>query len=133
MSVPKIENLNYCRTWSRICNSFGDVAYQRRCWFRMENPNEVSSYEEDFAHMDFATQILSEAEQDVFLNNSCNLLIKKLVEKLYKYNSDPETFLNPADEDDLLNDPKWIEITKIAQEAEAALKEFEQEVTNVQG
>ena len=127
MPVPKIENINYCRVWIRICSSFADVEYQRRCWFRMEG-REVSSFEEDFTHMDFALKILSDSQRDHYLNKKCNDLLNQFVEKLYKYREDPHTDFILAEEENLLNDPRWLEIVKSAQQAEIALKRFEQEM-----
>lgn len=136
MSVPKVSNLHQCQKWIDICSSFGDVDYQKRCWFRTESPKEgekyeISSFEDDFTKMDSAWEYFSESKPTLYLNDVCNALIQQLVEKLYKYNSDPETYLNPADEDELLNDPKWIEIIQCAQKTKTALEQFKKELSDV--
>jgi hypothetical protein len=136
MSVPKINNLNYCKTWMGVCTSFGDIEYQKRCWFREEDQKpgedcEVGSLGEDFTTMDYVFRMIDDSERDQYLNKECNNLIKLFVEKLWHYKENPEKFFTMVDENELFNDPQWIEIVHLAQEIMKALKKFEQEITNV--
>jgi len=128
--MSKIENINYCRLWNRVCSSFADVEYQKKCWFRMEGP-EVSSFGEDFTLMDTAWKILDDSDRDHYLNNECNVLIRQFMQKLHKYRENPQTDFILIDEDELYKDPKWIEITQLAKKTQAALEKLEGELNHV--
>ncbi len=126
MSVPNMK-LRYRSEWNSVCHSYGDIEYQKRCWFREEGP-EVGSIGEDFDHMLIIFHDSSETDRGTPFNDECNHLIKELMEKVSYYMSAPETIYSRADEDELLSDPKWIEIIELAQRAGAAVEQFEKEM-----
>lgn len=126
MSVSK-NTLRYRGAWKSVCHSFGDIEYQRRCWFRCEGP-EVSSIGDDFDHMLLIFEDSSDTDIGVPFNKECNRLIRELVEKVGHYMSDSETIFTRADEDELLSDPNWIEIIELARQAGAAVAQFEKEM-----
>jgi len=127
MSMPNLDKMNYCITWIDICNNYSDIDFQRRCWFRMEGP-EVGCYEDDFAHLMLVAEMLSDEEYQEYLTPELNKRLKELVARLDAYDQGPDTYLNTAGEDDLLSDPKWLEIAAFAKETKLMLEKFLEEL-----
>lgn len=129
MSLPKINIINYCKRWIRICSNFGDIEDQKKVWFRGEGP-EVGSFDDDYVRLDSVIEAWSVAKRKENLNKECNELIQKFIDNFYRFYNDPYTSFILADEEQLYKDPRWLMIVKTAQEAKAALETYLQDIEN---
>ncbi len=101
--------LNHCR--SLIVSSLDWLSNPQKLEKAPSFP-DFANYVETF--IEVAQDLFETAEYDFFANDPALLLLKKLYSKIEDYSIKEE----------LLHDPKWIEIQKLAKETSEALNLF---------
>lgn len=105
-----------------------DPDFQRRVWFRLEGP-EVSTFEETTGNlMDSYLDHQTLPEYQLYYENEYGALIKQLYEKIHAYTTNSETIYNSVNEEQLLNDPKWLSIVSLSKKTVESLNRRMKEV-----
>lgn len=126
--MPKINVINFCKSWIVLVDLLRDVESQRKYWFNLEGPI-VTTYEEATGMFleRYRDKVVSPDYEDL-CNNECRDLLKQLYENVNNYELDEDRLLKYAEEEALLQDPKWLEIVALAQITCEALKRNIEEV-----
>lgn len=132
MSVSKVDILNSCENWIDYIEPLENLEFQRKYWFNYDG-HMVSSYEEATGNVlqYYENQINSPNSQEL-CNQECQKYLKELYQKVDVYRFDDERMEKYDSEIALLEDPKWLEIVKLAQKTNQALKRNIEEVKNAE-
>lgn len=102
--------------------SISDLEYQKRIWINAEDPNIIDSYDDTYMYFSEDAYALLAARREGRLTMTDEQY--RLLQALYDKVEDYDKNVKPSKEDEeIIEDPQWVEITKFAKNVYEALKQ----------